>query len=169
MSTKIDANVARRLGVRRFDAAEYLRGEADIAACLKLLQPKGIHVCLPRHSETSRELVACPILFARRGLRARHFRTRLRDFLGGCQARGACACRPTRSSWSVPMNSIGWLFGLAKDWGEADYSLIIDDRCRRSAPSGPKDLLGPDTLTTCVLASENATYTSGALNAPEAR
>jgi len=35
MSTKINAKVARRLGVRRFDAAEYLRDEADIAAYLE--------------------------------------------------------------------------------------------------------------------------------------
>lgn len=35
MSTKINPNVARRLGVRRFDASEYLRDEADIAAHLK--------------------------------------------------------------------------------------------------------------------------------------
>ncbi len=34
MSTKIDPTVARRLGVRRFDASEYLRDEADIAAYL---------------------------------------------------------------------------------------------------------------------------------------
>jgi probable addiction module antidote protein len=35
MSTKINPNVARRLGVRRFDASEYLRDEADIAAYLE--------------------------------------------------------------------------------------------------------------------------------------
>jgi probable addiction module antidote protein len=35
MSSKINAKVARRLGVRRFDAAEYLRDEADIAAYLE--------------------------------------------------------------------------------------------------------------------------------------
>jgi len=35
MSTKINAKVARRLGVGRFDAAEYLRDEADIAAYLE--------------------------------------------------------------------------------------------------------------------------------------
>ena len=34
-TTKINAKVARRLGVRRFDAAEYLRDEADIAAYLE--------------------------------------------------------------------------------------------------------------------------------------
>ena len=34
MSTKINSTVARRLGVRRFDASEYLRDEADIAAYL---------------------------------------------------------------------------------------------------------------------------------------
>jgi probable addiction module antidote protein len=35
MTTKINSNVARRLGVRRFDASEYLRDEADIAAYLE--------------------------------------------------------------------------------------------------------------------------------------
>jgi probable addiction module antidote protein len=35
MSPKIDSNAARRLGVRRFDASEYLRDEADIAAYLE--------------------------------------------------------------------------------------------------------------------------------------
>jgi probable addiction module antidote protein len=35
MSTKINPNVARKLGVRRFDASEYLRDEADIAAYLE--------------------------------------------------------------------------------------------------------------------------------------
>jgi probable addiction module antidote protein len=35
MSTKINPTVARRLGVRRFDASEYLRDEADIAAYLE--------------------------------------------------------------------------------------------------------------------------------------
>lgn len=34
MSAKTNPNVARRFGVRRFDAAEYLRDEADIAAYL---------------------------------------------------------------------------------------------------------------------------------------
>ena len=32
---KIDARAARRLGVRRFDAADYLRDERDIAAYLQ--------------------------------------------------------------------------------------------------------------------------------------
>jgi DNA-binding phage protein len=35
MSTKIDPNAARRLGVRRFAAFEYLRDETDIAAYLE--------------------------------------------------------------------------------------------------------------------------------------
>jgi DNA-binding phage protein len=35
MSAKIDPNVARKLGVRRFDASEYLCNEADIAAYLE--------------------------------------------------------------------------------------------------------------------------------------
>ena len=35
MSSKISPTVARRLGVRRFDASEYLRDEEDIAAYLK--------------------------------------------------------------------------------------------------------------------------------------
>lgn len=35
MSTKINSKVAQRLGVRRFDASEYLRDEADIAAYLE--------------------------------------------------------------------------------------------------------------------------------------
>lgn len=35
MSTKINGKVAQRLGVRRFDASEYLRDEADIAAYLE--------------------------------------------------------------------------------------------------------------------------------------
>jgi hypothetical protein len=35
MTTKVNSNVARRLGVRRFDASEYLRDEADIAAYLE--------------------------------------------------------------------------------------------------------------------------------------
>jgi probable addiction module antidote protein len=35
MSSKINARVARRLGIRRFDAAEYLRDETDIAAYLE--------------------------------------------------------------------------------------------------------------------------------------
>lgn len=35
MSAKINAKVARRLGVRRFDASEYLRDEADVAAYLE--------------------------------------------------------------------------------------------------------------------------------------
>ncbi len=35
MSTKINPKVARRLGVRRFDASEYLRDEADVAAYLE--------------------------------------------------------------------------------------------------------------------------------------
>ncbi len=35
MSTKINAKVAQRLGVRRFDASEYLRGDTDIAAYLE--------------------------------------------------------------------------------------------------------------------------------------
>jgi len=35
MSAKINPKVARRLGVRRFDASEYLRDEADVAAYLQ--------------------------------------------------------------------------------------------------------------------------------------
>jgi probable addiction module antidote protein len=35
MSSKINLNAARRLGVRRFDAFEYLRDELDVAAYLK--------------------------------------------------------------------------------------------------------------------------------------
>jgi len=35
MTTKINAKVAQKLGVRRFDASEYLRDEADIAAYLE--------------------------------------------------------------------------------------------------------------------------------------
>lgn len=35
MSTKINPKAARRLGVRRFDASEYLRDEPDIAAYLE--------------------------------------------------------------------------------------------------------------------------------------
>ena len=35
MRTRINANVARRLGVRRFAASEYLRDEADITAYLE--------------------------------------------------------------------------------------------------------------------------------------
>ena len=35
MRTRINANVARRLGVRRFAASEYVRDEADIAAYLE--------------------------------------------------------------------------------------------------------------------------------------
>ena len=35
MSAKIDPNVARKLGVRRFDASEYLCNEVDIAAYLE--------------------------------------------------------------------------------------------------------------------------------------
>jgi probable addiction module antidote protein len=35
MSPKIDPNAARRLGVRGFDATEYLRDDADIAAYLE--------------------------------------------------------------------------------------------------------------------------------------
>ena len=35
MSTKINPKVARRLGVRRFEACEYLRDEADVAAYLE--------------------------------------------------------------------------------------------------------------------------------------
>lgn len=35
MSPRINAKVVRRLGVRRFDAAEYLRDEADIVAYLE--------------------------------------------------------------------------------------------------------------------------------------
>jgi probable addiction module antidote protein len=35
MSAKIDPYVARRFGVRRFDASEYLRDEVDIAAYLQ--------------------------------------------------------------------------------------------------------------------------------------
>ena len=34
MTTKINSNVVRRLGVRQFDASEYLRDESDIAAYL---------------------------------------------------------------------------------------------------------------------------------------
>jgi probable addiction module antidote protein len=35
MTAKINAKAARKLGVRRFDAADYLRDEADIAAYLE--------------------------------------------------------------------------------------------------------------------------------------
>lgn len=35
MSGTLNAKVARRLGIRRFDTAEYLNGEADIAAYLE--------------------------------------------------------------------------------------------------------------------------------------
>jgi DNA-binding phage protein len=35
MSSKINLNAARRLGVRRFNASEYLRDELDVAAYLK--------------------------------------------------------------------------------------------------------------------------------------
>ena len=35
MSGTLNAKVARRLGIRRFDAAEYLHSEADIAAYLE--------------------------------------------------------------------------------------------------------------------------------------
>ena len=35
MSGMLNAKVARRLGIRRFDAAEYLRTEVDIAAYLE--------------------------------------------------------------------------------------------------------------------------------------
>ena len=35
MSSKINPDAARRLGVRRFDASEYLRDEVDVAAYLK--------------------------------------------------------------------------------------------------------------------------------------
>ena len=34
MSTKINSTVARRLGVRQFDASEYLRDETDMGAYL---------------------------------------------------------------------------------------------------------------------------------------
>ena len=35
MSRTLNAKVAKRLGIRRFDAAEYLHGEADISAYLE--------------------------------------------------------------------------------------------------------------------------------------
>ena len=35
MSLKINPNAARRFGVRRFDASEYLRDEVEVAAYLK--------------------------------------------------------------------------------------------------------------------------------------
>lgn len=41
MSTKIDPNAARRLGVRRFDASGYLRDEADIAVYLEAAAAEG--------------------------------------------------------------------------------------------------------------------------------
>ena len=66
MSTKINAKVAQRLGVRRFDASEYLRDEADIAAYLEAAaaeeDPRVLAAALGdvSHARGSRSLHARP-------------------------------------------------------------------------------------------------------------
>lgn len=54
MSPKIDPNAARRLGVRGFDASEYLRDEADIAAYLKAAAAEDPRVLATALSDVAR-------------------------------------------------------------------------------------------------------------------
>jgi hypothetical protein len=52
LSSKINPNAARRLGVRRFDASEYLRDEFDVAAYLKAAAAEGDAAYSPPRSAT---------------------------------------------------------------------------------------------------------------------
>lgn len=76
MSTKINPKVARRLGVRRFDASEYLRDEADIAAYLEAAATEDDPGYSLQRSVTSRVRAECRSFRARRASVARRYTDR---------------------------------------------------------------------------------------------